>query len=176
MSLTMPVTLLAAENAPILSGRSRRSARARSASAVWSMWPSASSGIRTTSAIDSRHGSSLEWCSNGPVKTTGRSVGGDVRVEVVAVVERGREAQAEDADQPVDRPGRAGPAEDDAGVVVAVDGVRDDLPGVLAEPGGLPSGAARLGVGVGVAGEHLVADEVLDEGRARGRWRCSRRR
>ena len=29
-------------------------------------------GMTTTSAIDSRHGSSLEWCSNGPMKTTGR--------------------------------------------------------------------------------------------------------
>jgi len=36
------------------------------------MWPSASSGITTTSAIDSRQGSSLEWCSNGPMNTTGR--------------------------------------------------------------------------------------------------------
>ena len=32
--------------------------------------------IRTTSAMDSRHGSSFEWCSNGPTKTAGRwSVG-----------------------------------------------------------------------------------------------------
>ena len=37
------------------------------------MWPSRSSGIVTTSQIDSRQGSSFEWCSNGPMKTTGRS-------------------------------------------------------------------------------------------------------
>ncbi len=72
VSLTMPVTLLAALNAPIFSGRSA----CRSSSAVsreTSMCPSASSGITTTSAIDSRHGSSLLWCSNGPMNTTGRS-------------------------------------------------------------------------------------------------------
>ena len=33
--------------------------------------PSASSRMTTTSAGDSRHGSSLEWCSKGPTKTTG---------------------------------------------------------------------------------------------------------
>ena len=35
--------------------------------------------------------------------------------------------------------------------------------GVLAQPRRLQAGARRLGVGVGVAGEDLVADEVLDE-------------
>ena len=40
------------------------------------MWPSASSPMTTTSAMDSRHGSSLEWCSYGPTKTTGRSAAG----------------------------------------------------------------------------------------------------
>ena len=35
--------------------------------------------------------------------------------------------------------------------------------GVLAQPRGLQAGAAGLGVGVGVARQHLVADEVLDE-------------
>jgi hypothetical protein len=29
-----------------------------------------------TSVMDSRHGSSLEWCSYGPTNTTGRSFGG----------------------------------------------------------------------------------------------------
>ena len=32
--------------------------------------------MTTTSAIDSRQVSSLEWCSNGPMKTTGRWFGG----------------------------------------------------------------------------------------------------
>ncbi len=39
----------------------------------------------------------------------------------------------------------------------------DDRPGLLAQPGGLQPGAAGLGVRVGVAGQHLVADEVLEE-------------
>jgi hypothetical protein len=72
VSLTMPVTLEAAENDPIFSGRSayRRSC---SSSTAEEMCPSRSSGMTTTSASDSRHGSSLEWCSNGPMNTTGRS-------------------------------------------------------------------------------------------------------
>ena len=71
----------------------------------------------------------------------------------------------EDADHLVDRAGRAGAGEDDHGLLVAADRVADDLPGVLAQPGGLQAGAGGLGVGVGVAGQHLVADEVLDEAR-----------
>ena len=35
---------------------------------------------------------------------------------------------------------------------------------VLAQPRGLQAGAAGLGVRVGVERQHLVADEVLDEG------------
>ena len=58
----MPVTFDAAEKLPILSGRSacRTSSASRRARSIR---PSASSGIVTTSAIDSRHGSSLLWCS-----------------------------------------------------------------------------------------------------------------
>ena len=75
--LTIPVTLRAAENEPIRSGRSACAASSAS-SRSRSMWPSASSGITTTSAIDSRQGSSLEWCSYGPMNTTGRRSGGTV--------------------------------------------------------------------------------------------------
>ena len=62
VSVTIPVTLLAALNEPILSSRS---AYRSSSAASWStsMWPSASSWMVTTSAIDSRQGSSLLWCS-----------------------------------------------------------------------------------------------------------------
>ena len=62
VSDTMPVTLEAAENDPICIGRSAwRSSSARS----WrrSMCPSRSSWMVTTSAMDSRQGSSLLWCS-----------------------------------------------------------------------------------------------------------------
>ena len=62
VSVRMPVTLLAAENDPILSGRSAYWSRAAS-SAARSTWPSASSGTVTTSAMLSRQGSSLLWCS-----------------------------------------------------------------------------------------------------------------
>ena len=59
---TIPVTLEAAENEPMRSGRSAYSSHA-ARSASRSMCPSASCGMVTTSAIDSRHGISLEWCS-----------------------------------------------------------------------------------------------------------------
>jgi hypothetical protein len=76
----MPVTLLAALNEPILTGRAAYSSRA--ATSAWtSTCPSASSGIVTTSAIDSRHGSSLLWCSKGPMKTTGRCCFGMVALK-----------------------------------------------------------------------------------------------
>ena len=87
----------------------------------------------------------------------------DVLRQVEPVVEVGGEPQVHDPDQLVDRAGGTGSAEDDAGLVVAADRVADDLAGVLAQPRGLQAGAGRLGVGVGVAGEDLVADEVLDE-------------
>ena len=92
----IPVTFEAAEKLPILSGRSAWATSSASRCAR-STWPSGSSGITTTSAIDSRHGSSLEWCSKGPMKTTGRSPRGIACAEVVPVVEVGRDAELEDS-------------------------------------------------------------------------------
>ena len=66
------------------------------------MRPSASSRMVTTSAIDSRQGSSLLWCSYGPTNTTGRSSSRDVLAEPVAIVELGGDAEAEDVHQLVD--------------------------------------------------------------------------
>ena len=94
----------------------------------------------------------------------GTIAGRDGVVESVAPVEVGGDAQVEDADQLVDGACRAGAGEDDAGVVVTVDGIADDPSRVLAQAGGLQSGTAGLRVGVGVARQDLVADEVLDEG------------
>ena len=54
-------------------------------------------------------------------------------------------------------------------------GVTNDLAGVLAQSGGLSAGAARLGVSVRVAGEHLVADEVLEKAECACHSPCSRR-
>jgi hypothetical protein len=62
--------------------------------------------------------------------------------EVVPVIELGRDPQAEDADQLVDRAGRARAAEDHRSVVIAAHAGLDDLAGVLAESGGLQPGAA----------------------------------
>ncbi len=87
----------------------------------------------------------------------------DVGGQRVAVVEGRRDPQAEDADQLVDRAGRAGAAEDDAGLVRAADGLVNDLPRIVAQAARLQAGARRLGVRVRIARQHLVADQVLDE-------------
>jgi hypothetical protein len=75
VSVSAPVTLEAAENEPMRSGRSAWRRSSRSSWAV-SARLLASCPMTTTSAIDSRQGSSLEWCSKGPMKTTGRCAGG----------------------------------------------------------------------------------------------------
>ena len=62
VSETMPVTFDAALNEPMRRGRRACSSR-RAARSSWSMRPSASSRIVTTSAIVSRQGISLLWCS-----------------------------------------------------------------------------------------------------------------
>ena len=51
----------------------------------------------------------------------------------------------------------------------------DDAPRLLPQRCHVPAGGRRLGVRVGVQRQHLIADVVLDERRARGRRRCSRR-
>ena len=163
VSLTIPVTLLAALKLPMRSGRSayRASSAARCA---WSMCPSASSWMTTTSAIDSRHGSSLLWCSNGPTKTTGRSGGGDLGAQPVAVVQFGRDAQAQHRHELVDRGGRAGAGEDDRVAGARAHRRPDDLAGLLAEAGRLESGTRRFRVRVRVERQDRFADVVLDEG------------
>ena len=111
----------------------------------------ASSRIATTSAIDSRHGSSLEWCSNGPMNTTGRSSAGSRR-ELVAVLEVGGMRRPR---MPISlsiaagraRSRRRSPRSSSSPPTAS----RMIRPGVLAQPGGLQAGAAGLGVGVGVA-------------------------
>ena len=92
-------------------------------------------------------------------------VGGMCSVRCVPVVEAGGDAQAQDADQLVDG---AGASPEPAKITHASSSSPPTASwmiaaGVLAQPGGLQAGAAGLGVGVGVARQHLVADEVLDE-------------
>ena len=75
VSVTMPVTLDAAENEPILQrpiGVPHQLPFQRGHVDVTVRVL----GYLTRSAIVSRHGSSLEWCSNGPMKTTGRASAG----------------------------------------------------------------------------------------------------
>ena len=159
----MPVTLEAAENAPMRSGRSAYWT-SRSCSTAVSMWPSRSSGMVTTSQMDSRQGSSFEWCSNGPMKTTGRSSAG---IWADRPYFSSRSAGMRRLRMPISlsiAAVAAGAAEDHDRVVVAAHGVPDDPSRVLAEPGRLQPGAAGLGVGVGIARQDLAADEVLDEG------------
>ena len=98
-----------------------------------------------------------------PEEHDGALTARDVLGEVPPVLERRRDPQPEHPDELVDGAGAPRPREDDDGVVVAVHGIPDDAARVLAQPGGLQAGAAALGVRVGVAGQHLVADEVLEK-------------
>ena len=162
VSERIPVTFDAAENDPIRSRRSEVSSSARSRRAR-SMRPSASSPIVTTSAMDSRHGSSLLWCSYGPMKTSGRSSSGMCERRRVAVVEVVGDAQVEDVDELVDRRGHARSAEDHRVIGRAADGVADDPPRLLAEAAGLEPRPRRLRVRVRVERQDRVAQVVLDE-------------
>ncbi len=163
VSETMPVTLEAAEKEPILSGRSAYFSSC-SASSSWSMRPSASSWMVTTSAIGLAPRDLVGVVLVGAEEHHRSLRRRDVRGQVVLVVEHRRDPQAEDADQLGDRARAAGPGEQHHRVVVAPDGLADDLAGLLAQSGGLQTGPAGLGVGVGIARQHLVADEVLEEG------------
>ena len=96
----------------------------------WSMWPVSSSGTRITSTMDSRHNSSLEWCSNGPTKTTGRLRGGSPQAQ--PTVWFGRYREAEDANELVDGSGRTGSGEDHRILIARADGGPDRGPGLLA--------------------------------------------
>src|SRR5690606_38094782 len=83
--------------------------------------------------------------------------------DAVLLVERCWYPQPEYLHEFVDRAGRAAAGEDDDGVVVTVDGAANGVAGVFAQASGLQAGAAGFGVGVGVAGQHFVAQEVFDE-------------
>ena len=87
----------------------------------------------------------------------------DLVQEPVAPREPVGQAQFQDADQLADRRRGARSAEDHQMVAGAADRVVDDLPGLFPQPPGRQARARTLGMGVGVAGQHLIADEVLDE-------------
>ncbi len=90
--------------------------------------------------------------------------------EVIAIVELGGQPEVQDVEEPVDRSGRARPAEDHRVGRSAADASPDELPGLFAEPRRLEPGPRRLGVGVRVERQDRVADVVLDEreGASRG--------
>ncbi len=94
----------------------------------------------------------------------GALVGGDRVGQVVAVVECGRDLEAEHTEQLCDGMGGAASAEHDRVLVVRrADTAADDAACLLAQPSCLQSGAGRFGVGVRVQREHDGADVVLDE-------------
>ena len=64
----------------------------------------------------------------------------------------------------MDGAGAAGAGEDDGVVLGGVDGVAHRVPRLVPEHGRLHGGHRRRRVRVGVEGQHLGADEVLDEG------------
>ena len=109
----------------------------------------------TTSAIDSRHGSSLLWCSKGPMNIDRAFVGRDVR-PTTRTDHRGRPGCAvpRTPNHEVDRPGRSTAGEQDGVLVGGSDDSRRMMDaGFLAKAGRLQAGPRRLGVGVGIQRE-----------------------
>ena len=83
--------------------------------------------------------------------------------KVVTCCQVVRQPEVEDPDDLVDRSRRAGAAKDHGVLLAGSDAAPDDRPRVLAESRRLEAGPRALRVRVGVEGEHLVPDEVLDE-------------
>ena len=163
VSVTIPVTLLAAENEPIFNGRACVACElVRPGSRRRCVRPASS---RNDDDVGDRFppGQLVGMMLERPDEHHGAFLGGDGVAQVVTVVQCGRDPQPEDADQFVDRTGAARSREDHDGFGIAADSVVDNGTGVLAQPGGLQTGSAGLGVRVGVAGQYLVADEVLEE-------------
>ena len=128
----------------------------------------ASSRIVTRSAIDSRHGSSLLWCSNGPTNTTGRCSARDLRPRGPS----GRRGppgcrMLRTSTRRLIGGGRARAAEHDRMALGSpptpsrTSRRASSRKRVVWRPG-----ARRLRVRVRVQRQHRVADEVLDERQA----------
>ena len=87
----------------------------------------------------------------------------DPRGEAETFIQPGRDAQFQNADQLVHRCRRPGPAEDDQVIVCAADRLPDDPAGVLTQPRRLQSRRRALGMGIRIARQNRIVDEVLDE-------------
>ncbi len=99
----------------------------------------------------------------GPDEDDRPLAGRDERRQAVALLEALGDPQAERPHDLVDRGRGARPAEDDDVVLRAADRRVHEAPRVVAQAHRLAAGGRRLGVGVGVERQDLVADEVLDE-------------
>jgi hypothetical protein len=118
----------------------------------------------TTSAMDSAPGQLVTVVLVGADEDHRTRFGGNAGAQLVAFVQIAGNAQVQDVDELVDGAGGSRAAEDHhIPLGVAPHRLQDDLPGVLAKTRGLQPGAAGLGVGVGVKGQHLFPDEILDE-------------
>jgi hypothetical protein len=84
--------------------------------------------------------------------------------ELEVVVEPSRNPEPENPQDGVDRPRRSRPAEEDDVVLGTADRLVDQPARILTQPCRLEACRRGLGVRVGVHRQHLVADEVLDEG------------
>ena len=87
----------------------------------------------------------------------------NLRGKTETLIQAGRDPQFQNPDQLIHRCRRPGSAEDDQVIIGAADGVPDDPAGVLAQPRRLQPGSRALGMGVRIARQDRVADEVLDE-------------
>jgi len=87
----------------------------------------------------------------------------DARRQLVPLIQPGRDAQLQEADQLADRRSRPRSAEDDQIILGPADSVLDHPPRVLPQPARRQASPRTLGVRVRVPRKHRVADEILDE-------------
>ena len=162
VSLTMPVTLDAAEKLPILSGRSR--ILFEDCLQVFQIDPPVAifgDGHHIGEALAPRDLVGVVLVRSDEDHRT--LVLGDPVGQIEPCIEIPPAADVEDLDELVDGAGGACAAEDHHIVVTAAHRFVDDPPRILAKTGRLETRGRGLGVGVGIKRHDLVPDEVLDE-------------
>ena len=150
VSVMMPVTLDAAENDPIRTGRAANSIRRRSRSRQVDV---AVGILGDLDDVGDRF-PPREFVGMVLVRSDEHhralSSGG---IDAVNPKRSSRPAgilKAKDGDESIDGAGRTRPGEDHGVLFAAADGMPDDRPGVLAESRGLKTRPRGLGMGVGV--------------------------